>query len=165
MDQATATAERPVVRRPAIEGAVMARGTLLTKDIDRLTGFCRDCLNLDTVALGADRFAIKDRRAGRDGAPYWILEARLVDTIARPQSMLNHWGVTVETNEEVDRAFAAATAHQEKYGLTRIQKPRNQHGSYAFYIADADSNWWEVECREPGARYWELADLADGGAA
>ncbi len=157
------TAERPTRDRPAVRDPVMARGTLLTLDMDRLAGFVAEGLGLEAVRTGADRMAIRDRRTGLAGDNYWVLDVTAVDAIAQPQAMLNHWGVTVDSAAEVDEAFAKISAIQEKYGIARVQKPRNQHGSYSFYIADADSNWWEVEYREPGATYADLVARAAAG--
>ncbi len=149
-------------KRPAVINPTLARGTLLTLDLDRLAGFLTEGLGLETLRTG-DSLAIHDRRTGLNGELYWMLEAKKVEQIAVPQSMLNHWGLTVGSAAEVDLAFEKICAIQEKYGLKRLQKPRNQHGSYSFYIADADSNWWEVEYREPGATYQDLM-AAEGKA-
>ena len=159
-DPSAASPVRSRPKTPAITGAVLARGTLLTLDLERLSSFASECLGLETVKLSDDRIALRDTRALDGETPFWVLDARKVAAIEHPQTMLNHWGVTVESFAEVDAAFEKISAVQEKYGLKRLQRPRNQHGSYSFYIADADSNWWEIEAREPGARYPELADLA-----
>ena len=150
------TAERPTKDRPAVLDPVMARGTLLTLDMDRLAGFVAEGLGLEAIRTGPGSMAIRDRRTGLRGENYWVLDVTAVEAIAQPQAMLNHWGITVDSAAEVDQAHAQISAIQEKYGITRVQKPRDQHGSYSFYIADADSNWWEVEYRAPGATYADL---------
>ena len=146
-----------------LAGAVMARGTLLSRDLDRLAQLCEKVLGLNAEKVGDGRLIIRDRRTGQDGQPYWSLDVTEVSNITVPQSMLNHWGITVDTSEEVDRAHAVALAHKEELGLKRIQKPSLQHQSYSFYIGDSDDNWWEVEYREPGARYEDLVDIAREG--
>lgn len=151
-----ATRER---RAPVVRNPVLARGTLLTPDMDRLAGFCAEGLGLEAVRLGPDRMALTDRFTGKDGKAYWMLDARYTPKIDVPQTTLNHWGVTVQTREEVDEAYARITALKEKYGVRHVQKPREQHQSYSFYIADADSNWWEVEYREPDVTYEQLTDM------
>ena len=158
MTRTLENAEPPMLG-PVLRGATLARGTLVSTDLDRLSDFCRNCLGLGSLRLSAERLLIRDRKIGRCGAPYWVLEATAVSAIAVPQSMLNHWGVTVDSSEEVDRAYENVRALQSTYDLKRLQAPRSQHQSYSFYIADADSNWWEIEYREPGARYPELKDL------
>ena len=150
-------------KNPVIRGAAMARGTLLSTDIDRLARLVETILGLKAERRGDDQLVVRDKRTGADGEPYWALEATKVEAIAVPQSMLNHWGITVDTPEDVDRAYALAIAHSSEFGLKRVQKPSLQHQSYSFYVGDADDNWWEVEYREPGTRYEDLVDIAAQG--
>ncbi|HEX7784438.1 MAG TPA: VOC family protein [Sphingobium sp.] len=145
--------------QPALLNPVMARGTLLARDLDRLAQFSETVLGLEAVRIAPDRMALRDRRSHNEDS-YWVLDVAQAQEIEVPQSMLNHWGVTVESREEVDRAHAVATEHQQLFGIKRIQKPSFQHESYSFYIGDADNNWWEVEYREPSARYENLVDIA-----
>ena len=158
--------EQPARRSPVIK-PVLARATLLTVDLLRLAGFVSEGLGLASKRIGEDILMIYDRRTGFGGSRYWVLEARQVGSIAVPQSMLNHWGLTVGSAAEVDEAFERTSQLEAKFGLKPLQKPRNQHGSYSFYIADADSNWWEIEYREPGATYPDLmaAEGKDAEAA
>lgn len=159
-----ATEHRRKSKSP-LAGAVMARGTLLCRDLDRLAQLSEIVLGLEAEKMDEGRLIIRDRRTGKDGDPFWALDVTKVDNITVPQSMLNHWGITVDTSEEVDRAYASALEHSEELGLKRIQKPSLQHQSYSFYVGDSDDNWWEVEYREPGARYEDLVDIAGEGVA
>lgn len=145
---------------PALHAPVLSRGTLLTRDIDRLAAFAERELGPEAVRLGDQGLALRDRVTGEDGRPYWVLEARLADEIEVPQTALNHWGLTVDTSAKVDEAYERLKSLKEEFGLRHVQKPREQHGSYSFYASDADSNWWEVEYRAPGARYEDLVDIA-----
>ena len=144
----------PILGKPSL-----ARGTFVTVDLRRFRAFAEDVLELETVEGDAETLFASDRRTGRNGKPFWVLEVRQVESIANPQAMLNHWGITLDTLDAVHQAHARVTAMQERFGLRTIQKVRNMHQSESFYFADADSNWWEFEYREPGARYGELPDL------
>ncbi|MBT4937740.1 MAG: VOC family protein [Rhodospirillaceae bacterium] len=65
---------------------------------------------------------------------------------ARDQRVFNHWGIDVQTREEVDEAYENAKKFKEKYGIKRIQPPSELHGDYSFYFLDRDGNWWEIQC-------------------
>jgi predicted lactoylglutathione lyase len=71
---------------------------------------------------------------------------------APPKPMHNHWGVRVQTTEEVDRAYEYLTAHKERYKLGAIGKPTWSHGSYSCYFVEPGTNGWEIECYEDFAR-------------
>ncbi len=59
--------------------------------------------------------------------------------------LLNHWGVDVQTREEVDAAYQAALRLKDEYKIREIREPVDQHGLYSFYLVDLDQNWWEVQ--------------------
>jgi homoserine trans-succinylase len=62
---------------------------------------------------------------------------------------MNHNGLDVSSQEEVDRCHKLLTEVQEQYGIKRIDRPRKQHGAYSFYFQDLDSNWWEILYNPP----------------
>ena len=59
--------------------------------------------------------------------------------------VLHHWGVDVDSREEVDRLHALALQHQSRYGIRTVRHVTDQHGAYSFYFEDRDGNWWEFE--------------------
>lgn len=61
------------------------------------------------------------------------------------QHVLTHWGLNVASRAEVDSAYAAALAQQQRYGIRKIQSVRERHGAYGFYLQDRDGNWWEIQ--------------------
>jgi hypothetical protein len=64
----------------------------------------------------------------------------------RPSEMglLNHNGLDVETQEEVDEAYRIVCEQAETWKLRKITRPALQHGTYSFYFWDADENCWEI---------------------
>jgi hypothetical protein len=141
------------------------RATFASTDLDATRRFCEELMGLECVRHRSDGLLIRGSGFGsgaeRKDEPYWVLEVRKVAKIDHPQEMLNHWGVFVTTEAAVDRAYEVALANQEQYKLRRVQKPRMQHGSYSFYMTDADSNWWEVEYRSPDYVYTAIRQLGD----
>lgn len=76
----------------------------------------------------------------------------------------SHFGFDFDTREEVDHAWEVVKAHQEEYGLRKITRPADQHGTYAFYIEDADGNWWEFLTNPPGG-YSYVFEMGDDDRA
>ena len=67
---------------------------------------------------------------------------------------LNHNGLDVGTEAEVDEAYAVVRRDAEKWGLHKITKPVVQHGTYCFYFWDKDDNAWEVLSNPEGGYSW-----------
>ena len=74
----------------------------------------------------------------------WHIVAVEVRNNVDPTHLLNHWGVELRSQEEVDQAWHDAHRLKDVYGIRKIQKPGKQHGVYAFYLQDLDQNWWEI---------------------
>lgn len=143
----------------------LERGTFLTTDLAACRRFLEEVLDLECATYRADALLARERghRPGepKAGQPYWVLDVRQVPAIERPQEVLNHWGVMVATQGDVDRAYAAVIANKERYGIQKIQKTRAAHQAYSFYFQDRDSNWWEVEHRIPRKQYAALREQGD----
>ncbi len=56
---------------------------------------------------------------------------------------------TVECHD-LDAAWERACAEKDAYGIRKITRPVDQHGTYSFYVIDADGNWWEILTNPPG---------------
>ena len=147
----------------AIRPVALMRGTLVSEDLARARRFYEEGLGFECVRVAADRMLVRgpDAAVGGGGERHWVLEVREVEGVERRQTMLNHWGVYVASEAEVDRAHAALLASKERLGLRKVQKPRAQHLTYSFYLEDADSNWWEVEHRPPPVAYDQMIAMGD----
>lgn len=55
--------------------------------------------------------------------------------------MLNHNGLDVATREELDECHRILEQGKDKWGLKKVARPADQHGTYSFYFADLDDNW------------------------
>ena len=72
----------------------------------------------------------------------------------------SHFGFDFETREEVDDAHETVLAQQDKYGVRKVTRPVAQHGTYAFFLIDADGNWWEF-LTNPEGGYSYVFELGD----
>jgi hypothetical protein len=154
--------ERPA---PAIRTTSLERGTFLTTDLAVVRRLMEEVLDLECVEYEKGSLYVRERghRPGEAlfGKPYLVLEVHQVDKIPNPQAFLNHWGVFVATQSDVDRAYAAILGNKDRYGIRNVQKPKANHGAYSFYFDDADSNWWEVEHRITKKQYAALREKGD----
>jgi hypothetical protein len=158
----TTQLERPA---PAIRTTSLERGTFLTTDLAAMRRLFEDVLDLECVLYAPGALYVRERGHApgepRAGEPYLVLDVREVPVIENPQAMLNHWGVFVATQSDVDRAYATLVENKDRYGLKKVQKPRAAHGAYSFYFEDMDSNWWEVEHRIHKRQYETLRAIGD----
>jgi len=138
----------------------LIRGTMVSTDLALSRRLCEEVIGLEVVQHEPDALLVREnghQPGGKhEGKPYWVLEIRLVDEVANPQEMLNHWGVELSSQADVDRAYETIAEHADEYELGRVQKPRFRNNSYAFYFVDKDTNWWEMEYREPDLVYEAL---------
>ena len=154
--------ERPT---SAIRTTALERGTYLCTDLAAQRRLLEEVLDLECVRFAARSLYVREKghRPGEPlhGRPYLVLEVTEVDEISNPQAFLNHWGVFVATQSDVDRAYATILANKDRYGIKSVQKPKANHGAYSFYFDDADSNWWEVEHRIVKKQYESLREIGD----
>ena len=148
-----------------IKPIALLRGTMVTTDLAASRRMCEELLGLECVRHEKDALLVRERghRPGEEkaGQPYWVLEYREVPEIAVPQEMLNHWGVELSSQAEVDQAYEICAEQAERFELGRVQRPRFRNNSYAFYFVDRDSNWWEMEYRQPDLIYTALREKGD----
>lgn len=117
-----------------------------------LTQTHMECRNLeDSVPVLTDLLAFEKvgERPGEVTLKHpntaWLLTVHEAPD-APAKHMDNHWGVRVETTEEVDAAYEYLTANKDKYKIDQIGKPTYNHGSYSLYFLEPGTNGWEIEC-------------------
>jgi catechol-2,3-dioxygenase len=142
---------------PALKLNFLSHGTLESRDLDFSRKFYEEFLGLEIVQTSAISLMV------RLGGKHCIA----VVFTKRPSEMglLNHNGLDVETQEEVDEAYKIALAEAEKWKLHKITKPVLQHGTYSFYFWDADDNCWEILTNPKDGYDWlfEHGDMTGKG--
>jgi catechol 2,3-dioxygenase-like lactoylglutathione lyase family enzyme len=154
-ETATQTASKP---EPALKLNFISHGTLESKDLEASRKFYEEFLGFDVVRTSPISLLI---RLGGNHTYAVVEQKRKNDKM----TLLNHNGIDVETQEEVDEAHRITVEQADKWGLTQITKPVLQHGTYSFYFWDADLNVWEILTNPKGGYCWlfEKGDLEGKG--
>ena len=143
---------------PALKLNFLSHGTLESKDLEKAREFYTEFFGLEVVRTSPVSLLI--RLGGNNTIA--VVEQRKRD---EQMPLLNHNGFDVETQEEVDKAYAIAIEQAEKWGLHKFTKPKLQHGTYSFFFWDMDENCWEILTNPPGGYGWlfEQGDLEGKG--
>ena len=132
---------------PKLKLNFLSHGTLESKDLEKARAFYTEFLGLEVVRTSPISLLI------RLGGPNTIA---VVEQKNRDEqmNMLNHNGLDVETQEEVDAAYETVVAEAEQWGLHKFSKPKLQHGTYSFFFWDMDDNCWEILTNPQGGYSW-----------
>ena len=137
-----------------------SHATLECRDIAFTRQFFEEFFGFETVQLADASFWA---RLGGDQVIVVVQGPR--KTTEKAMQFLNHNGLDVSTEAEVDAAHEVVTREAETWGLKKISKPAIQHGTYCFYFWDTDGNAWEILANPPGGYAWgfERGDQSGAG--
>lgn len=133
---------------PTLKLRFLSHGTLESKDLDFTRRFYEEFLGFETVRPSKISFWF------RLGGPHIYVVVKVPPERKLPMPFLNHNGIDVETEEEVDECHRLVTRDAEIWKLHKISKPSVQHGTYSFFFYDADDNSWEILANPPGGYSW-----------
>lgn len=146
-------------RDPVLNIKFLSHGTLESRDLEKSRTFYADFLGLDVVRTSKVSLMI------RLGSEHTYAVVQNPSKEAMP--MLNHNGLDVGTREEVEKSYQAVLAAKEQWGIKKVTRPADQHGTYCFYFTDLDDNWWEILCNPEGGYSWMFRkgrDIEEWGA-
>jgi hypothetical protein len=116
---------------PALKLNFLSHGTLESRDLTFSRRFYEEFLGLEVIQTSPISLLI------RLGGPNTI--AVVYSKNVGGMNLLNHNGLDVRTQEEVDEAHRICSAWaQTQWHLKKISKPHLQHGTYSFYFWDGD---------------------------
>jgi len=136
---------------PALKLKLLSHGTLESRDLEASRKFYEEFLGFEVVRTSNISLMI---RLGSNHV-YAVVQNKNSDA---KMSFLNHNGIDVATEAEVDNCHRICEEQTEKWGLTKLSKPRVQHGTYSFYFWDLDGNAWEILCNPEGGYVWLFAE-------
>ena len=129
----------------------LAAGMMVTRNLKEARRFYEDFFGFECAEYAPGRMLMRDRRAKylmEHGArDFFVIDVREVEEIEHPQKLLNHWGFSVSSPEEVNRVHTTLKAEMDKHWVRKVRPVTQAHGSHGFYFIDNDENWWEVEYR------------------
>lgn len=127
---------------PLLKLNFLSHGTVEVNDLERARRFYEEVLGLEIVQTSSRSLQLRLNSKTTVVA---------VETKKPVQAgLFSHIGFDVETKEDVNRAHALVTKVRKAYGIKKITRPVDQHGTYAFYIQDVDGNYWEILTNPPG---------------
>jgi catechol 2,3-dioxygenase-like lactoylglutathione lyase family enzyme len=126
--------------------AFLSHGTLESKDLERSRRFYEEFLGLEVVRTSPISLLI------RLGGTNTIAVVQSTNKAEMP--FLNHNGIDVATQQEVDDAHRVIAAEGAAWGVHKLTNPNLQHGTYSFYFWDCDDNAWEILSNPPGGYSW-----------
>ena len=142
-------AEEPTAKaESALKLNFYSHATLECKDIAFTRKFFDEFLGFETVQMADVSFW------ARLGGDQIIVVVKSPSKTKDSMPFLNHNGLDVGTEAEVDAAWEVVKRDAEKWGLHKITKPVIQHGTYCFYFWDKDDNAWEILCNPKGGYSW-----------
>ena len=78
----------------------------------------------------------------------WLLVVHEGGPNAPDKPRLNHYGVRVATNQEVDNAREYLLSKQSEFGLVEVDKLQNRHLAHSVHFIEPGGNTWEIESYE-----------------
>ena len=78
----------------------------------------------------------------------WLLVVHEGGPNAPDKPRLNHYGVRVATNQEVDNAREYLLSKQSDYKLIEVDKLQNRHLAHSVHFVEPGGNTWEIESYE-----------------
>lgn len=136
---------------PALKLKFYSHATLECRDIAFTRKFFDEFLGFQTVQMAAVSFW------ARLGGDQIIVVVKSPTKNKDAMPFLNHNGLDVGTEADVDAAYQVVLRDAETWRLKKITKPNVQHGTYCFYFWDMDDNAWEILSNPEGGYKWGFA--------
>ena len=124
--------------KSVVQPVLLSHGTLMSKDLARSRRFYEEFLGLEVVRHARPAMMLRFKSG------MYVVCVCIGEKVPN-QHVLTHWGINVASRGEVDQAYAEAERRKDEYGIQKIQKVRERHGAYGFYLQDLDNNWWEIQ--------------------
>ena len=140
-------------RNSVVKPEYLSHGPLECYDLKESRKFYEEFLGFECVRHAKPALAI------RCGMRFHIVCLEVGDLV-HPCHVDNHWGIDVESPEEVERIWKAANDLKDKYGIREVRDLVKQHGVYSFYLEDRDHNWWEFQHYD-GVQNDDMFDFGD----
>ncbi len=133
---------------PTLKLKFISHGTLESRDLERTRRFYEQFLGFEVVRSSSVSIWC------RLGGEHVYVVVQVPGQRKGEMPFLNHNGIDVETEDEVDECHRLAVRDADLWGLHKISTPQVQHGTYSFFFYDADDNAWEILANPKGGYSW-----------
>src|ERR1035437_6772781 len=116
--------DQAVKFKSVIKSKFISHGTLGSKDLEKTRRFYEEFLGLEVVRTSPVSMMV---RLGSHHV-YAVVQSRSYPAMDH----LNHNGIDVESDADVNEAHRLCTELAEIWGIKKITKPRTTHGTYCF---------------------------------
>ena len=141
--------------KPLLKTNCLSHGTVECHDLSAARRFYEEVLGFEVVQT-SDRSLMMRHGTGTTIAA--------VETKRKTAAgIYRHFGLDVSDRASVDKAHQLVVGARKQYDLKKVTKPVFQHGTYSFYMVDADDNWWEI-LENPKGGYNYVFDLKETSA-
>lgn len=117
----------------------LKRGHYECRALDETLPVLKDLLALEVVQERPGQVTLKHPNTD------WELVVHEGEPDAVDKPHLHHYGVRVETREEIDAAYDYLMTQKERYGLKRVSRPHENHFAHSVYFKEPGGNDWEIE--------------------
>ncbi len=131
------------IRRPHLDLKFLSHGTMECSDLDKSRRLFEEVFGFEVVRTS--KIAMQFRL----NSTTTVVCVKLKDK-PNPGGLGSHFGMDVETVEDVDAAHRKILEIQDEYGIQKVTRPGWIHGVYSFYIVDHDGRFWEILKNPPG---------------
>ena len=144
-------------RKSVIQSRFISHGTLAARNLEATRKFYEEFLGLEVTQTS--KVSLMIRLGGNH--VYAVVKSSAKTEMIR----LNHNGVDVATDAEVDEAYRACHEQAAQWSIRDITEPVAQHGTYSFMFRDLDDNMWEILSNPADGYTWifEKGDLSGKG--
>lgn len=144
-------------QQPIVKSKFLSHGTLGSKDLAASRKFYEEFLGLEVAQTS--KISMMIRLGGEH------VYAVVLNKNKEEMPRINHNGIDVDSDTDVDNAYQAVLDGQETWGLYGISEPVEQHGTYSFHFWDRDGNTWEILSNPKGGYTWifDKGDLEGKG--
>src|SRR5258708_19543644 len=128
------TAPKPAAKTSTLKLKFLSHGTLETKDIDFARKFYEEFMGFEVVRTSKISLWI------RLGGQHIYAVVQGVEGKKTEMPFLNHNGVDVETEDDVDECHRLVVRDAAMWNLHKISNPMVQQATYTFYFLNSDAH-------------------------
>jgi len=128
--------------KPAVESLGIVKGHYECNYLEQTVPVLSELLALEVVARGDHEVTMKHPNTD------WLLVVHESGPDVPDKPFRNHYGVRVNDNREVDRAYEYLTAKKDELHLKKVVMRNERVGSYSVFFVEPGGNYWEIESYE-----------------